>query len=241
MADDAPEFGKDHRLYVIGDIHGRLDLLDRIADEVIRDIDQNPAAEYLTVTLGDYVDRGPDSRGVVDRLRNNPFPTKYIALKGNHEALLESFLSDPTTGDHWRRLGGLETLHSYGVSVKGVMLGKEFEEASKALRKAIPQEHLNFLASLQLSLAVGKYFLCHAGVRPGISLERQSAEDLMWIREEFLTSKMNFGKIIVHGHTPIESPEVLPNRINIDTGAFATGRLTCLVLDGERSQRFLST
>jgi serine/threonine protein phosphatase 1 len=241
MADDASEFGKDHRLYVIGDIHGRLDLLDRIVDEIKRDIDKNPAPECLTVTLGDYVDRGPDSRGVLDRLRNNPFPSKYIALKGNHEALMESFLSDPTIGDHWRRLGGLETLNSYGVPVKGVMVGKGLEEASKALRNAISQEHLNFLSSLRLSLSVGKYFLCHAGVRPGISLERQSAQDLMWIREEFLTSKMNFGKIVVHGHTPTENPEVLPNRINIDTGAFATGRLTCLVLDGDGSQRFLFT
>jgi serine/threonine protein phosphatase 1 len=120
------------------------------------------------------------------------------------------------------------------------MIGKGFEEASKALRQAVPDEHLRFLKNLKLSLTIGRYFLCHAGVRPGVPLERQRAEDLLWIRDEFLSSNRDFGKVVVHGHTPIESPEVLPNRINIDTGAFATGRLTCLVIEGARL-RFLST
>jgi serine/threonine protein phosphatase 1 len=190
--------------------------------------------------LGDYVDRGPDSRGVLDRLVHNPFPTKYIALKGNHEELFEAFVHDPSVASQWRRLGGLETLHSYGVSVTAVMIGKGFEEASSALRRAVPEEHLRFLGSLKLSMSVGEYFLCHAGVRPGIPLEHQAAEDLLWIRDEFLNSRKSFGKIVVHGHTPIASPEVLPNRINIDTGAFMTGRLTCLILEGA-SRRFLST
>jgi len=228
------------RVYVIGDIHGRSDLLDRIVEEIKRDIEEKPAAETLTVTLGDYVDRGPDSRGVLDRLIGNPFPTKYIGLKGNHEELFEAFLSDPTVASQWRRLGGLETLHSYGVPVASLMIGKGFEEASSALRQAVPQEHLSFLASLKLSMSVGEYFLCHAGVRPGVPLEHQRAEDLLWIRDEFLSSKRSFGKLVIHGHTPAESPEVLPNRINIDTGAFVTGRLTCLVLEGA-SRRFLST
>jgi serine/threonine protein phosphatase 1 len=119
-------------------------------------------------------------------------------------------------------------------------MGRGFEEASRALRDAVPAEHLHFLSSLKNSLTVGKYFLCHAGVRPGIPLERQRAEDLLWIRDEFLCSRKNFGKIVVHGHTPSDLPQVLTNRIDIDTGAFATGRLTCLVADGE-SQRFLTT
>ena len=106
------------------------------------------------------------------------------------------------------------------------------------LRAAMPAEHLKFLQSLKTSYSHGKYFLCHAGVRPGVPLDRQSDEDLLWIRDEFLSSKMNFGKIVVHGHTPVEAPEVLPNRINIDTGAFATGQLTCVVLD-ESGHRFL--
>jgi serine/threonine protein phosphatase 1 len=228
------------RVYVIGDIHGRSDLLDRIAEEIKRDIAAKPSAGALTVTLGDYVDRGPDSRGVLDRLICNPFPTEYIGLRGNHEELFEAFLTDPTVGPQWRRLGGLETLHSYRIPVTSLMIGKGFEEASSALRHAVPQGHLSFLASLKLSMSVGDYFLCHAGVRPGVPLEHQRAEDLLWIRDEFLRSKSSFGKIVIHGHTPAETPEILPNRINIDTGAFVTGRLTCLVLDGA-CRRFLST
>jgi diadenosine tetraphosphatase ApaH/serine/threonine PP2A family protein phosphatase len=240
MGSNLADIEDNRRLYVIGDIHGRSDLLDRMVKEIERDLQRNPTADSLTVTLGDYVDRGPDSRGVLDRLADNPFPTKYVALKGNHEELFEAFLHDPTVASQWRRLGGLETLHSYGVSVTAVMVGKGFDEASRALQKAVPEGHLRFLGSLKLSLSVGEYFLCHAGVRPGIPLEHQAAEDLLWIRGEFLNSRTSFGKVVVHGHTPIASPEVLPNRINIDTGAFMTGRLTCLILDGA-SRRFLST
>ena len=230
----------NRRTYVIGDIHGRSDLLDQMVEEIRRDLETSPMAEGLTVTLGDYVDRGPDSRGVLDRLARNPFPTRYIALKGNHEALFEAFLRDPTVASQWRRWGGLETLHSYGVPVAQVMVGKGFDEASNALRQSVPQEHFRFLGSLRFSLSLGDYFLCHAGVRPGVPLEHQQPEDLLWIREEFLNSRMSFGKVVVHGHTPTASPEVLPTRINIDTGAFATGRLTCLILEGG-SRRFLST
>ena len=124
------------------------------------------------MTLGDYVDRGPDSRGVIERLMRNPFPTSLVALKGNHEALFESFLDDPPVAGQWRRLGGLETLHSYGVSVASLMMGKDYEKAAEALRAALPPAHLEFVRSLWTSLSVGKYFMCHAGVRPGIPLER---------------------------------------------------------------------
>ena len=226
------------RLYVIGDIHGRLDLLNRIIVALHRDVEAyGPNA--LTVTLGDYIDRGIASRGVLDRLVENPFPTPYVALKGNHEELLERFLVNPAVGKHWRSLGGPETLHSYGVPVSGFMMGKNFAEAADRLRDAIPAEHMSFLRSLKTSLTHGKYFLCHAGVRPGVPLESQQEEDLLWIRGEFLSSKMDFGKIIVHGHSPVSEPHVLPNRINIDTGAFATGRLTCVVLEGD-GYRFLT-
>lgn len=228
------------RLYVIGDIHGRSDLLDQIVTQISRDIDSSPVSSCLTVTLGDYVDRGPDSRGVLDRLVRNPFPMNFIALKGNHEALLEAFLHDPATAEHWRRLGGLETLHSYGVSVSDLMRGQNYDQAAAALQAAVPDEHFKFLASLKPFFIAGKYFLCHAGVRPGIPLERQSTKDLLWIRNEFLNSTVDFGRIVVHGHTPRERPEVLPNRINIDTGAFNTGRLTCAVLDSA-GHRFLTT
>jgi Calcineurin-like phosphoesterase len=235
--EDATIPNANERLYVIGDVHGRLDLLDRVIAAIKRDVEEHgPGA--LTVTLGDYIDRGPTSRGVLDRLMANPFPTPYVALKGNHEALLEAFLADPAVGQHWRTLGGLETLHSYGVPVSGLMMGKNYEAAADRLRAAMPAEHTVFLQSLKISHSHGKYFLCHAGVRPGVPLERQSDEDLLWIRNEFLSSTMNFGKIVVHGHTPVEAPDVLPNRINIDTGAFASGQLTCVALD-EGGHRFL--
>jgi serine/threonine protein phosphatase 1 len=228
---------ENSRLYAIGDIHGRLDLLERAIAAIERDVAEH-GADALTVTLGDYVDRGPKSRGVLDRLAANPFPTPYVALKGNHEALLESFLADPTIGLQWRRLCGLETLHSYGVPVSGMMIGRNLDDAAEGLRAALPAQHTDFLKSLKTSHLHGKYFLCHAGVRPGVPLEAQDENDLLWIRDEFLRSKTDFGKIVVHGHTPIEHPEVLPNRINIDTGAFATGQLTCVALD-QAGHRFL--
>jgi serine/threonine protein phosphatase 1 len=240
MTADSVSISDDQRLYVIGDIHGRSDLLDRIAQEISRDLAENPAQSAVAVTLGDYFDRGPDSRGVLDRLALNPFPIPHVALKGNHEELFEQFLKDPGVGPQWRHLGGLETLHSYGVSVRSVMLGKGFDEASDSLRETVPSEHFAFLSSLKLFIVTPRYFLCHAGVRPGIPLDRQEARDLIWIRAEFLKSTRNFGRIVVHGHTPVERPEILPNRINIDTGAFATGCLTCIVLERD-SHRFLAT
>jgi len=229
----------DVRLYVIGDIHGRLDLLERMIELVNLDIKKS-GGDCLVVTLGDYVDRGPNSHGVLDRLLNNPFAAQYVALKGNHEALLEEFLSNPVIAAQWWRLGGLETLRSFDISVTRWMTNRNFSRTAAQLRAALSREHMEFLASLKTSVIVGRYFLCHAGVRSGIPLEQQSETDLLWIRDDFLSSRLDFGKIIVHGHTPVGEPEVLPNRINVDTGAFATGRLTCAVLDGGMP-RFMTT
>jgi Calcineurin-like phosphoesterase len=236
---DAPELDQVTRLYVIGDMHGRLDLLNRLIDAIHRDVGAC-GANSLTVTLGDYIDRGPNSRGVIDRLLNNPFPGDYIALKGNHEALLQTFFDQPETGNYWRQLGGLETMRSFGIPVAPLMHDQNYDQAAAQLRTALSPAQMKFLASLRISLTVGRFFLCHAGVRPGIPLDRQSEEDLLWIRDEFLNSEVNFGKIVVHGHTPIEQPDFRPNQINIDTGAFATGRLTCLVVEGEK-YRTIST
>jgi len=231
-------FDDETRLYAIGDVHGRLDLLERAIQAIDRDVAER-GGTALTVTLGDYIDRGPQSRGVIERLSVNPFPTLYVALKGNHETLLEAFLADPSVGAHWRRLGGLETIASFGVPVQQLVLGRNYEDAAAQLRQALTQQHRDFLASLKTSVVVGRYFLCHAGVRPGVPLDRQREDDLLWIRDEFLNSTEDFGKIVVHGHTPVAEPEVLPNRINIDTGAFMTGRLTCVVLEKDR-HRFLT-
>ena len=227
------------RLYVIGDIHGRADLLDGMIAAIGRDVALRPTPDALTVTVGDYIDRGPDSRGVVERLTHNPFATDFIPLKGNHEALLAAFLEEPAMAERWRHLGGLETLHSYGVDVAPMMRGRDFAAAAAALLAALPETHLAFLASLATSLTAGRYFVCHAGVRPGVPLARQRDDDLLWIRNEFLESRADFGKIVVHGHTPCEEPERRPNRINVDTGAFMTGRLTFAVIEGAEL-RFLS-
>jgi serine/threonine protein phosphatase 1 len=226
------------RLYAIGDIHGRLDLLDRLIAAIEKDAKEQ-GGDSLTVTLGDYVDRGPKSRGVLDRLSSNPFPGDFVALKGNHEALLEAFLADPKSGVHWQHLGGLETLHSFGVRVSRLKGERNYEQASKELQAALTPEQMKFLASLRMSLTVGRYFLCHAGVRPGVPLDQQRDDDLLWIRDEFLDSDLDFGMVVVHGHTPVVEPQVKPNRINVDTGAFATGRLTCVVLEGDR-HRFIT-
>ena len=228
------------RVYAIGDIHGCSDLLDRMAKAIGEDLAAHPVRDALTVTLGDYVDRGPDSRGVLNRLVRNPFPTAYLALKGNHEQLLAAFLTDPSVMGHWRQLGAIETLHSYGVPAGALMPAREYGTAAAAFRDALPPAHLQFLSQLKTSFDAGSYFLCHAGIRPGVPFDRQSEEDLLWIREDFLNSRMDFGKVVVHGHTPVDQAENLPNRINIDTGAFFTGRLTCAALEGA-SRRFLST
>jgi len=211
--------------------------LQRAIDAIRRDTEER-GPDAVTVTLGDYVDRGPASREVLDLLAGNPFPTAYVALKGNHEAVFERFLSAGEGGDHWRKFGGVETLHSYGVPVSDVMMGRNFESAAERLRGALPDAHRGFLASLKTSYTRGGYFFCHAGVRPGVALDRQSDADLLWIREDFLASTVDFGKIVVHGHTPVEAPDVRSNRINIDTGAFITGQLTCVVLEAN-THRFL--
>jgi serine/threonine protein phosphatase 1 len=240
MTDQSEISADDMRLYVIGDIHGRSDLLDRMVSAIYRDVEKHGRRESLTITLGDYVDRGPDSCGVLERLARNPFPGEHVALKGNHEVLFESFLHDSSNADFWRQLGGLETLHSYGVAVNDLMVGQGVEKAFHALNAAVPEAHRAFLSSLKNSISIEGYFFCYAGVRPGVRLDRQNVNDLFWIRDEFLNSKQDFGKMVIHGHSPHEWPEVKPNRVNIDTGAFATGRLTCLVIEDGRG-RFLFT
>lgn len=176
---------------------------------------------------------------MVARLARGRFPTPLRALRGNHESMLLGFLGEPRLLELWRSNGGLETLYSYGVDVTAAMRGEGYDAARNAFREALPAAHRAFLEATKLSVTIGDYFFCHAGVRPYTALSDQSEEDLLWIRDEFLTHERSFGKIVVHGHTPVVSPEVRANRINIDTGAFATSILTCLALEGE-DRRFLS-
>jgi serine/threonine protein phosphatase 1 len=225
------------RVYAVGDVHGRADLLDEVAGLIERDRVSAPA-ETITVLLGDYVDRGPQSAAVVERLASARFPTRLCALRGNHEAMLLRFLAEPRFLEVWRGNGGLETLYSYGVDVSSAMRGEGYEETRNAFREALPAAHRAFLEATELSATVGNYFFCHAGVRPGAPLSNQSEDDLLWIRDRFLSYERSFGKIVVHGHTPVARSEVRGNRINIDTGAFATSILTCLALEGEDRRIF---
>ncbi len=221
------------RIYAVGDIHGRLDLLNELLAQINSDIGLRPTARPVYVFLGDYIDRGPSSRETIDRLIEHGATHESVFLKGNHELIAIKCLSDRGLFDQWLRLGGLETLVSYGVPAETLANGKQIAELQSAFHSALPQTHFRFFRDLQNSFACGDFFFAHAGVKPNVELSRQKENDLLWIRGEFLSSKDDFGKIVVHGHTPTREIEVRPNRINIDTGAFATGRLTCLAIEGE--------
>src|SRR5262249_6910483 len=226
------------RVYCVGDIHGRDDLLEKMAERVKADMEGRSFDRVMTVFLGDYVDRGFGSMSVLERLSRSEWPTSMIALAGNHEELLMTFLNDEQVLEAWRLLGGLETLHSYGVDVSPGMVRREFKKIQAEFAKRFPEHHRQFLETLKTSTAIGDYFFCHAGVRPGVPLDRQHRDDLLNIRVPFLFSEAEHGKLVVHGHTPSVSPEIRPNRIGIDTAAFATNRLTCLVLQTDE-RRFL--
>jgi serine/threonine protein phosphatase 1 len=219
------------RVYAIGDIHGRADLLDPLLERIDADAEAFPVARRIEVFVGDYVDRGPASPAVLDRLIARSRTHEIVFLKGNHEAYFLEFLKDPAVLSEWQRYGALETLVSYNLTPSLNADAREQARLSAALKRALPDSHRRFLANLKVSFTCGDFFFAHAGVRPGIPLARQREEDLLWIREDFLLSEADFTKIVVHGHTPVLKPEVHMNRINIDTGAYATNRLTCLVLD----------
>jgi serine/threonine protein phosphatase 1 len=227
-----PSLPEGLRIYAIGDIHGRLDLLDELLSRIEADVAAHPIANSLSVFLGDYIDRGPSSRETVDRLIAQSERGEYIFLKGNHEQIATKCLSDRRLFDQWMRLGGLETLLSYGIAPEGPVNGNSTAQLQAAFHEALPQAHFRFFRLLRPSFACGDFFFAHAGVKPGVELSDQKESDLLWIREEFLNSGKDFGKIIVHGHTPVPEIDIGPNRINLDTGAFATGRLTCLVIEG---------
>ena len=229
-----PRIPAGKRIYAVGDVHGQADLLRKLFSRIDADLQAYPIAESVQVFLGDYIDRGPHSREVLDLLIARRRRHTMLYLKGNHETYAAQFLSNPSILSDWKRVGGITTLLSYGVTpASGDDLPEQCDTA-EAFRRALPDSHHRFIHSLALSFTCGDYFFAHAGVRPGVPLRRQSQHDLLWIREEFLLHEEGFGKIVVHGHTPAKKPDVRPNRINIDTGAYATGRLTCLVLEGDQ-------
>jgi serine/threonine protein phosphatase 1 len=227
-----------HRIYAIGDVHGRVDLLVDTLRRVWIDAARRPHPNPHVVMLGDYVDRGPDACGVIEvliGLKESQMPS--TCLLGNHDTYIEAYLEEPEWFDrsiHWLnpRMGGDITLASYGVAD-----ASEFDPAATrdAFASVFPASHRAFLQSCALYHRIGSYVFAHAGIRPGVPLERQSRDDLIWIREPFLSCRRPFGFKVVHGHTIVKAPEHHANRIAIDTGAYHTGTLTCLVLEDEAS------
>lgn len=230
------------RIYAVGDIHGRLDLLSEMLGLIVNDSNDAQGLDKHLLFLGDYVDRGMESREVLDILiSDQPFGFEKSFLKGNHEDAMIQFLDGDNDGSMWLQFGGIATMASYGIYMNDDGSREErLMEAREQLRDRLPEDHLTFLRLLELSISFGDYFFVHAGIRPGVALDAQTPQDLMWIRDRFLNSKNDHGKIIVHGHTISESPVVRSNRIGIDTGAYASGRLTCLVLEDD-TIRFIQT
>lgn len=226
-------------VYAIGDVHGRADLLSQLTQTIIKDAETQASAHPpVLIFVGDYIDRGADSKGVIDQVIALAASERFELrmLKGNHEEALLNFLQDAKFGPTWGDFGGLQTLMSYGVTPPNRRTNVEdWEAAREAFGLALPKSHQAFLARLELVADYGDYLFVHAGVRPGVSLQDQTEHDLLWIRDDFLEARGPFGAVIVHGHTPKPEPFLGANRIGIDTGAYATGVLTAVRLkDGER-------
>lgn len=226
------------RAYAVGDIHGRVDLLENLLEKIHQDVAQRPDRKVLLVFVGDLIDRGPNSAQVVERLRTYRHPTiQPVFLLGNHEEVLLRILEgDAELIAKWRWFGGSECLSSYGVdTAKFANLNPE--DALAVVRKAIPKEHVRFLETFDDSCRFGDYLFVHAGIRPGVEIDQQRQSDLRWIREAFLFDETDHGFVVVHGHTIRPEVEVRPNRIGIDTGAYKSGVLTALAI--ERSDNWL--
>lgn len=229
-------------LYAVGDIHGRLDLLTRLLARIEEEAAARPTLDNKLIFLGDYIDRGVDSRGVIERLLK-PFAggISPVFLRGNHEDILLRFMEGALgIAPLWLRSGGAAAVASYGINPYSLQNAGKLEALRADLLKNFPEDHRSFLDNTLYAVTFGDYYFVHAGVRPGVKLPQQKPEDQMWIREDFLNYPKGMGKMIVHGHTIRPEPEVKPNRIGIDTGAYATGHLTCLVMEGTE-RRFFST
>jgi serine/threonine protein phosphatase 1 len=231
------------RVYAIGDVHGRADLLKVLLAKLQKDaLGGDYKGRPKLVFLGDYIDRGFQSREVIDILLGDlvsPFDTFF--LKGNHEAAMLQFLSEPGMGPRWVEHGGAETLVSYGVRPPRSRTAiDEWALASQELKRQLPREHLQFLMSLQVTLRIGDYMFVHAGVRPGVELDQQSEYDMLWIREEFLNDTRPLGVVVVHGHTPASKPHRDSRRVGLDTGAYISGQLTAARFE-HAAVEFLST
>ena len=223
-----------HRVYVVGDVHGQLDLLEELLAKIHAELQHHPASQVLLVFVGDLIDRGPSSAQVIERLRTYQRPgIRPVFLLGNHEeVMLRVIGGDAQLLARWRWFGGTECLQSYGVDTSQFSsLGDD--EALAVVRDAIPAEHVAFLESFADTCRFGDYLFVHAGIRPGVPIEDQAQSDLRWIREPFLLDDTDHGLVVVHGHTISEAVDQRPNRIGIDTGAYRTGVLTALAIEGK--------
>ena len=240
-APEHPRLPEGTVVWAVGDIHGRDDLLGPLLAEMVRDISVSAPSRGVVIFLGDYVDRGPGSRNVIRALADLPAAggIEWRFLKGNHEETMVKFLADPSVGAQWCEYGGDATLRSYGLCEPAMKHRIEaWRRLSCDLDHKLDARERAFLSGLELSVEIGDYFFTHAGARPGVALERQSAEDLLWIRGSFLRSEEEFEKVIVHGHTPTAEVHSDRRRIGIDTRAYESGVLTALRLQG-RERRIL--
>lgn len=228
-------------IYAIGDVHGRLDLLMALESQIAEDASAREG-EIWVVLLGDIVDRGPSSAQVIDHLIAPPSEgLRRFCLRGNHEALMLDFLRRPRASSGWLELGGRETLLSYGVPERALSEKFDDRSARAIVDSYVPDEHRNFLEALPLTIETPEAIFVHAGLRPGVALEKQSATDIMWWRDDFGNDYSEFAKVVVHGHTPRQEPLITAFRIAIDTGAVATGRLTAVRLSDSEPPMFCET
>jgi len=230
-----PAGPRGQRAYAIGDVHGCLDLLERVLARIGSEIEQNPRPKTSIVFLGDIVDRGPSSAQVIERLStwSNPRASMHFIMGNHEEVMLRVMDGDVSLLPNWLRFGGAATLRSYGLDARSIARKPE-EEAVRIIRDSVPASYREFLASFADSISFGGYVFVHAGIRPGIDLAEQSQSDLRWIREPFLEDSTDHGFVVVHGHTISNSVDVTANRIGIDTGAYSTGVLTALAIEGSR-------
>ena len=223
------------RVYAIGDIHGRLDLFEQLIAAIENDDAARNPAETTVILLGDLIDRGPDSAGVIDAAMAWGDRRRVRLLAGNHEEMFIDSLERTEVLRHFLRYGGKETVLSYPID-RTDYRELSLDELQARMREAVPQAHVDYLTNAEDLVAIGDYLFVHAGIRPGVALENQNPSDLRWIREKFITDPRDHGCVVVHGHTISTGVEEMPNRIGIDTGAFQSGRLTALGLEG--SQRW---
>lgn len=230
----SPAAAKGERVYAIGDIHGCFDLFEELIEEIARDHQDRPAAQSRLIILGDFIDRAPGSREIIRTLMRATNQSSHLCvLLGNHEAaLLDSIAGDPQAQRMWLEFGGLATLDSFGIDPPRPE-EDSYVFADRLMRGVTP-EVVEWLRDLPFWTRSGDFYFCHAGVRPGVSLKRQAGEDLLWIRDEFTSSPRFHGAVVVHGHSIVERVEIHANRISVDTGAYRTGVMSAVGLEGSR-------